>query len=545
MLVPHLAAVVIERVLRVAGVVEIRARARASDATCPGCGTISQRVHAGYERRLSDLAVAGQPMRIVLAVRRFKCVDSGCARATFVEQVADLTTRHGRHTVALRRALEAIGLALAGRAGARLAARLGLRVHRTTLLRLVRALPDPDPGAVTGVGVDDFALRRGHRYGTVIIDIDSHRPLDVLADRTSDTLAAWLREHPDLQVVCRDRAGAYADAARTGAPQAIQVADRWHLWHNLTEAVAKTVAGERTALRAAPDTDASTELSHSDDTDATPRSSTPAVPLDPGEDVVDAAPEGFAVPEGPLVVRTRERHAAVIRLRADGYSITHIARELGLNRRTVRRFARADRVEDLLGKAASRGSLLDPYKPYLHERFNAGQTDAAALTAEITERGYRGSAKTVRRYLHPFRAAALAPPPTPIPPTVRAVTGWMTCHPDRLDTDDSRELAQILDRSTVLATTRRQVGEFAEMLTGRHGERLDDWMRDIDATGAPPLRSFANGLRSDLDAVTNGLTMPHNSGPVEGTVTRIKTLKRQMYGRANFDLLRKRILHPV
>lgn len=544
-MVPHLAAVVIEQVLRVAGVVEVWARARASEATCPGCGTISRRVHAGYQRCLSDLTVAGQPMRIVLAVRRFKCVDSGCARATFVEQVADLTTRYGRHTVALRRVLEAIGLALAGRAGARLAARLGLRVHRTTLLRLVRALPDPDSGAVTGVGVDDFALRRGHRYGTVIIDIESHRPLDVLADRTSDTLADWLREHPDLHVVCRDRAGAYADAARTGAPQAIQVADRWHLWHNLTEAVAKTVAAERTALRAAPDTDESTELSHSDGTDRTPESSPATVPIEPGENVVDAAPEGPAVPEGSLVVRTRERHAAVAGLYADGYSITQIARELGLNRRTVRRFTGANCVEDLLGKAGARGSLLDPYKPYLHERFNAGQTDAAALTAEITERGYRGSTKTVRRYLHPFRAAAVAPPPTPVPPSVRAVTGWMICHPDRLDTDNSHDLEAILNRSEVLATTRRQVGEFAEMLTGRHGERLDDWMRDIDATGAAPLRSFVNGLRSDLDAVVNGLTLSYNSGPVEGTVTRIKALKRQMYGRANFDLLRKRILHPV
>ena len=283
--------------------------------------------------------------------------------------------------------------------------------------------------------------------------------------------------------------------------------------------------------------------------DPKPESFTAALPIDAVEqvDTVDfvEAVVVTGVPEGPLVVRTRERHAAVARLRAEGHSTSQIARELGLNRRTVRRFARADSVEDLLVNAGPRGSLLDPYKPYLHERFNAGQTDAAALAAAITERGYRGSVKTVRRYLHPFRAAAVAPPPAPVPPTVRAVTGWMTCRPDRLDTDNARDLGRILDRSEVLTTTRRQVGTFAEMLTGRHGDRLEDWMREVDATGAAPLRSFAAGLRTDLDAVTNGLTLSYNSGPVEGTVTRIKALKRQMYGRANFDLLRKRILHPV
>ena len=283
--------------------------------------------------------------------------------------------------------------------------------------------------------------------------------------------------------------------------------------------------------------------------DPTPESCTAALPIDAVEqvDAVDfvEAVGVTGVPEGPLVVRTRERHAAVARLRAEGCSTSQIARELGLNRRTVRRFARADSVEDLLVNAGPRGSLLDPYKPYLHERFNAGQTDAAALAAAIVERGYRGSVKTVRRYLHPFRACAVAPPPAPVPPTVRAVTGWLTCHPDRLDTDNARDLDQILDRSEVLATTRRQVGAFAEMLTGRHGERLDDWMREVNTAGAAPLRSFAAGLRTDLDAVTNGLTLSYNSGPVEGTVTRIKALKRQMYGRANFDLLRKRILHPV
>ena len=461
-------------------------------------------------RTLADAAVGGQSVAIHLRVRRFVCARTSCSRRTFVEQVEGLTLRYGRHSVLLRRLLEAIGLALAGRAGARMTTRLAVPVSRMTLLRLVRALPEHVPKHIPEIGIDDFAFRRGHVYGTVVIDMATHHPVDVLPDRTSETVQAWLKEHPGVQIVCRDRAGAYAEAVRLAAPDATQVADRWHLWHNLTQAVEKTVASHRAELR---DDDADGDH---DDTGAETlvKQSVQSADVVPGVQI-----------EGGLVARTRERHAAVQGLLHQQMTLSAIGRRLGLSRNTVRRFAQAEDVEDLLGKARSRESLLDPFKPYLHDRFNAGHTGAAALTTQITAMGYRGSEKTVRRYLQPFRVTQVAPRTAPVPPSVRQVTGWLTRRPRSLSEEEALELKKVLDRSAALATTSEQVRDFAGILTDRRGHEVAGWIETVEATGATALRSFVAGLRNDLKAVTAGLTMDYNSGPVEEQVNRIKMVR--------------------
>lgn len=486
-------------------------------------------MHSRYERRLADAAVAGRRVEIRLRVRRFFCDDARCSTRTFAEQIPGLTVRHARRSPLLRQILESIGLALAGRAGARLAGALGLPTSRSALLRLIRALPDPEIGTVTVLGVDDFALRRGHVYATVLIDMATHRPIDVLPDREADTLTAWLLAHPGTKVICRDRAGAYAEAASTGAPDAIQVADRWHLWHNLAEKVEKTVAVHHGCLR------------HAD----TPPANPPGPDAEPAAEGAAAAMSAQHQPRGSsvLVERTRARYESVHALRAQGKSITAIVAELQLARGTVRRFVRATTVEELIAAPrAGRPSVLDDYKPHLHERWNAGLTNASALYREIVAQGYRGTQVTVASYLAPFRKRAAAPPVAAIVPKVRHVASWMLRHPDDLDDEQQLRLKQTRASCPHLDATAAHVTAFATMLTGRHGERLESWMAAIDADDLPHLQRFVTGLRRDHAAVLNGLTLTHSSGAVEGNVNRIKMIKRQMYGRATFDLLRKRIL---
>lgn len=517
----------------------LHAASRSGGANCHRCGSWATRVHSRYERRIADAAVAGRRLVVRLQVSRYFCDAPGCEARTFAEQIPGVSVRHGRRTPHLTRMLVDIGLALAGRAGSRLAATIGLRAGRNVLLRLVRALPDRLIGAVAVLGVDDFALRRGHRYGTILIDMDTHRPIDVLDDRLADTFAAWLEDHPGVVVVCRDRGCAYAEGARAGAPQAIQVADRWHLWKNLAEQVEKTVAAHHGCVCRAYATPPEEPTGEPSDV-ATDEPTAVDTAVDTA--VVDAANadrrEGSA-----LVVRTKERYAAVQALKAQGKGIKAIRRELGLAKETVRKFYRAGSVDELLATArAGRRSILDPFKPFLHDAWNAGRTRFFDLHRDIVAQGFRGSYAAVRDYLAPFRAQA-GRPSSVIVPKVRQITSWLLRHPDRLDVDDHVGLKQVRAACPELDIATARVAAFAQILTERRGEQLDDWMTTVEADDLPHLHRFVRGLRRDHDAVLNGLTLAHSSGAVEGAVNRIKMIKRQMYGRAKFDLLRARILH--
>jgi transposase len=489
---------------------------------------------------------------IWLAVRLLACGNAACPRARFAEQPDGLAVPYARVTPLLAGQLGAVAVALAGRAGSRLArAVLAVQVSRHALVRVLMALPGPAAGPVRVLGIDDFSLKKGRAYATLLVNMETGEPVDVLPDREAGTAEKWLRAHPEVEVICRDRAGAYAEGAAAGAPAATQVADRWHLWHNLGEYAEKAVAAHRGCLAAAA----------SGAPDGPPAGVPPGqqAPQDAAATALPPGPGGLldvCGRERPLVTRTRERHAAVHDLLAAGHTQAGAARILDLDPDTVHRYASQPDVAPLLVKATSRDSRLDPFKPWITRRWNEGVTSAAALHAEMAATlGWAGSLRSVQRYVAQFRPAdgrtragraARPAPPAPAIPKTRQVTRWLLTRPARLDPAGQAGLAAVTAACPHLSALAGHIRAFAEMMTRRQGLlALDDWLTAVEADDQPDLHSFARGIRLDQQAVTAGLALPYSSAALEGNVTKIKMIKRQMYGRAGFPLLRKRvILHP-
>ena len=295
---------------------------------------------------------------------------------------ASACLRRAGRTCHLQGVLEAVALALGGRAGARLTGHLAWAVSRSTLVRLIRAAADPDGPAPLVLGVDDFALRKGHVYGTILVDIETRRPVDMLPERSAESFRAWLDAHPGVEIICRDRGGCYAEGAAEGAPLATQVADRWHLWHNLAEAVERAVGRHRACLQEPPPD---------------------PEPAPPDE---QAAP----VPETGLAARTQARHAQIHAALARGLTITEISRTLRLERKTVRRYATAATADQLIGGARlMRPGLPGPHQAWLRQRWDEGIRSTERLYQELRDRGYQGSMRTLRRLTAQLRRDTAVP----------------------------------------------------------------------------------------------------------------------------------------
>lgn len=334
--------------------------------------------------------------------------------------------------------------------------------------------------------------------------------MEVLEGREAGPLAEWLARHPEVEIVTRDRARAYAEAARIGAPQARQIVDRWHVRNNLTEAIEKVVGSHHGCVKQAY---ADLPGNHGEF----------AIPPDPPDGHLDVHGR-----ERALVVRTTRRYAEVQELVAKGRSLKGISRELNLNYYAVRRYARASGLEELLVSATHRTTVLDAFKPYLYERFSKGCHNASLLFRQIQAQGYTGSASPVDRYIRLLRKGSIAPPPPRPVPKPRTITAWIMTHPDNLSSDDALDLKQIRAACPELDAVYRHVRSFATMMRDLRGDRLPTWIQTVHQDDLPHLHRFAGGLRYDLPAIDAGLSLPWSSGQAEGQNTRaFKLVKRQ------------------
>ena len=348
-LFPHLTGFRLEHLSLRGDQIVLRLSLTRRSARCPLCSRPSRRVHSRYQRTLADLPVGSRPVVLRVQVRRFRCANSTCPRAIFAERLPRVGPVRARRTPGQRQAVEEIGFALGGAPGARLASSLGLPVSRATVLRFVCAAPLPTGATPRVLGLDDWAWRRGRRYGSILVDLEQRRPVDLLPDRTAESVAQWLREHPGVQVISRDRAGAYADGARQGAPTALQVADRFHLLANVGEALERVLGGQRAALRAAA---AAVDRSVAE----------AAPPVDRAVASAAAEPTRMTRAQQDQAARRARRLAryeAVRALHEQGFSQVAIGQQLGLGRKTIRSYLRADSFPEL-ALPSPRPSILDP-----------------------------------------------------------------------------------------------------------------------------------------------------------------------------------------
>lgn len=523
---------------------------RGSEARCPVCSKISRRVHSHYTRTLADLPRAGVPVRLRVRVRKFFCDAPSCERRIFAERLKELALPFARGTGRRREALEWIAFSLGGEAGARLARELGLLVSPDTLLNRIRRAFCAEAGDekdLRVVGVDDFGFKRNNGPATIMVDLERHKIVDLLQGHSTELIAGWLRQHPDVEVVARDRSNVCREGIDAGAPEARQVADRWHLLHNLTQVMEHFLLTKRTELKKAV-----TPAEASEENGAQGATGD----LSPVTEIPDIRP--YEHIEGPA----RERHERLVeqwkeirRLHLAGAKVKDIAEWTGTSRSTVYRYRELAEPppRPVHGR---KGSVLDPWRPYLVRRWNEGCHSAKKLYHEIREQGYSHSIDIVTKLVSDFRyteqqGKRLRAPRAPkakkgsiagVSPTARNMAALFMRREKKLDKEQKEYLDRLCASDGALEDAYRLTQDFGKMVRGLDGEKLDEWLAEANASQAEVMRKFAAGLNKDIAAVRAGLTESWSTGPVEGFIHKVKLLKRQGYGRANSDLLRARAL---
>ena len=523
--------------------ITLRVQATPTSAPCPLCATPARRIHSDYGRTLADLPWAQYRVYLQLRVRKWFCRNRACHRRIFTERLPTIAAPWARRTLRLAQRLVALGVALGGTAGVRLGHAWDLAVSRNTLLRGLRRQSTPSFPTPTVLGVDDFALRKRHTSGTILVDLERRQPVALLPDRTAATFAQWLQEHPGVAVIARDRSTAYAEGARQGASEAIQVADRFHLLQNLREAL------DQVFITHSPILDAVNETMRQQ-----------PVPLPDGAMAVPVPPHDIPLPAQQRAAQRQARrqalHTQVWALHHQGWTAPAIAQHLGMSLRTVQRDLQRATFTGRKQRSDRGDSVLNPYKGSLLERWNAGCRTAARLFRDLQQQGDAGSYALVAAYARRLRQAqGLAPgqrcPRRPLPRVAEPVcppltprrATWLVLRRATKRTEaETQQLTQLHAQAAEVAEAIDLAQDFLQLVRQRQPEHFDAWLERASTSALEAVQRFASGLRDDYAAVTAGMTLPWSTSPVEGHINRLKMVKRQMFGRAHLDLLSRRFL---
>lgn len=453
-------------------VIVVAACGQSGGCRCPECGTTSHRVHSRYPRIIADLPCAGRRIELHLTVRRFVCAADECRRKIFAERFGnDIVRPMARRTARLDTLVHHLALALGGRPAARFADRLGFPVSNDTLLRTIRRYDRPPPPPPSVISIDDWAWRRNHRYGTIICDLERRKAIALLPDREPATAKAWLVQHPQIEIVARDRGGGYAQAATQALPYANQVADRWHLMENASHAFLDAVRRSMRQVRIAVGT-----------ATVNPKLLTAAERLQY---------EGY--------LRREEANAIIRGLVGEGLSIKEIVRRTGHSRKLVRSVVRGQRTDIFRVRQTS----LEPHPPWLEAQWDAGLRNGAELWRRLRLAGFGGGLRVVTEWATRRRRAEKAENGLGHAPAARTIVRLMTLERNNLTKAQTMTVAAIEERLPDLVEARDVVESFHEMLRRKSKDDLDTWL----ARAATSLvASFANGVIRDRAAVQNAIT---------------------------------------
>jgi transposase len=520
----------VEEITIEAGEIRIALESTICQACCPQCQQTSTSIHSTYIRYPTDLAWAEWRVILHLKVKRFFCQNPTCPKRTFAQQFPDFVRRYARRTDRVLEKQRRLGVNVCARIAEKLLGLEQIGTSDTTLNRIISNLPDPETETIRVLGVDDWAKRKGQQYGTILVDLERGQIVDLLGERVAEPLVEWLGSHPEIEIVSRDRSQTYADAIARGVPKATQVADRWHLLKNTSDVLFKIMQQEYSLIRKL--------------LNPSPKA---VKPDDLCSQLIGQA-ESLTVAEQ----RRKERIDAAQQLYRRGCSQKHIAQQLHIHPKTVRRYLRSPSPE---ARRHRTGRLLDPFTPYLLRRWNEGCHNATQLFREIQEQGFAGHATIVLDTVRQFRKAsglplkvrtveakALSIDPTRPPPTLRTLTYWILGQPEQRNEEQEKLIEQMSAEEPRLGQVISQARTFASLIRQQKADELESWMEQAEKSGYRVWKNFAAGIKQDWEAVRAALTYRWSNGPTEGHINRLKCLKRQMYGRAKDDLLRKRVL---